>query len=364
MSTEKIKKIGILTSGGDAPGLNAVIRAAVTTATRRYDWEVVGINFGFEGLLRDPAESLRTLTLPDVIGIYQLGGTILGTTNRGHFGFSEDRPNELADPNVAEQAIEFCKTNGIDALIAIGGDGTLRISYEFDKRGMPIVGVPKTIDNDIEGTDYTFGFDTALTTATRAIDQLRTTASSHNRVLVIEVMGRDTGWIALYAGIGGGAHVILIPELPFTIDSILKQIAWRDSFGANFSLVVVAEGAMPVDGDAMYVDKSQEQVRLGGIAKWLAVQLDGLCSHEVREMVLGHLQRGGSPTANDRVLCTRFGAEAVHLLAQGRHGCMVGLHGTAIEAVEMWRVVSRQKKVPYNGDLVQTARGLGICLGD
>jgi 6-phosphofructokinase 1 len=300
-----------------------------------------------------------------VIGILQQGGTILGTTNRGHFTFSKEHPEELADPSVADQAVQFCMDNGIDAVVAIGGDGTLRISHELQKRGMPIVSVPKTIDNDLLGTDYTFGFDTALTTATNAIDQLRTTASSHNRVMVIEVMGRDTGWIALYAGIGAGAHVILIPEIPFSLDPILKQIAWRDSFGARFTLIVVAEGARPIDREAFYrEDGSDGMPRLGGIAKWLVRELEGQCDHEVREVVLGHLQRGGSPTAFDRVLCTRFGSEAVHLIAQGRTGTMVSLRGTAIEAVEVWKIVARQKFIPYNGDLVQTAQGLGICLGD
>ena len=365
MGVKKIKRIGILTSGGDAPGLNAVIRAAVITANRQYGWEVVGINEGFEGLLADPKESLTTLDIKDVIGILQLGGTILGTTNRGHFVFSEEKPTELADPSVADQGIQFCKDNNIDALIAIGGDGTLRIGHELNKRGLPIVSVPKTIDNDLLGTDYTFGFDTALTTATHAIDQLRTTASSHNRVMVIEVMGRDAGWIALYAGIGGGAHVILIPEIPFEIQPIIKHIEWRDTnLKTPFTLIVVAEGALPVDGQQLYEEKEAGQIRLSGIAKWLVNQLQGHCNHDVREVVLGHLQRGGSPTAADRVLCTRFGSEAVHLIAQGRTGSMVSLRGTSIEAVEIWKIVAQQKLVPNNGDLVQTARGLGICLGD
>ncbi|MEM7031921.1 MAG: ATP-dependent 6-phosphofructokinase [Chloroflexota bacterium] len=366
MSTQRIKKIGILTSGGDAPGLNAVIRAAVITATRQYNWEVVGINDGFEGLLDEEGKSLQPLILQDVISILQQGGTILGTTNRGHFYFSEDRPNELAHPEAADQAITFCKEHGIDAIIAIGGDGTLRISHELVKRGLPIVCVPKTIDNDLVGTDYTFGFDTALDTATQAIDQLRTTAASHNRVMVVEVMGRDTGWISLYAGIGGGAHVILIPEIPFRIEPIIKQIEWRDSIGANFTLVVVAEGAKPIDGERLYKAEAEEggMQRLGGIAKWLCSQLDGNCNHDVREVVLGHLQRGGSPSASDRVLCTRFGSEAVHLIQEGRTGTMVSLRGTSIQPVEMWKIVAQQKFVPFNGDLVQTARGLGICLGD
>jgi len=366
MATKKVKKIGVLTSGGDAPGLNAVIRAVVITASRNYGWEVVGIHNGFEGLLDESGASLTPLDLQDVIGILQQGGTILGTTNRGHFVFSKERPDELADPTIADQALQFCKDHNIHGLVAIGGDGTLRISHELEKRGLPIVSVPKTIDNDLLGTDYTFGFDTALTTATNAIDQLRTTASSHNRVMVIEVMGRDTGWIALYAGIGSGAHIILIPEVPFKLEPILKQIAWRDSFGARFTLIVVAEGAMPEGGMAIYQDGQEEggMRRLGGIAKWLVRELEGQCDHDVREVVLGHLQRGGSPTAFDRVLCTRFGSEAVHLIAQGRSGTMVSLRGTSIEAVEVWKVVARQKQVPYNGDLVQTARGLGICLGD
>ena len=364
VTNEKIKKIGVLTSGGDAPGLNAVIRAVVITATRQYGWEVIGIHNGFEGLLEDPKKSLAPLVLQDVIGILALGGTILGTTNRGHFVFSKENPNELADPSIADQAIQFAKDNGIDALVCIGGDGTLQIGYELERRGLPIVSVPKTIDNDLLGTDYTFGFDTALTTATQAIDQLRTTASSHNRVMVIEVMGRDAGWIALYAGIGGGAHVILIPELPFKIEPILKQIAWRDSFGAHFTLIVIAEGATPIDGEQIYEEREAGELRLSGVAKWLVNKLQGHCNHDVREIVLGHLQRGGSPTASDRVLCTRFGSEAVHLIAQGRTGTMVSLRGTSIEATDIWKIVARQKKVPYNGDLVQTARGLGICLGD
>lgn len=364
MSIKKIKKIGVLTSGGDAPGLNAVIRAVVITATRQYGWEVVGIHDGFEGLLDETKKSLTPLGLEDVINILQLGGTILGTTNRGHFVFSKDKPNELADPVVANQAVQFARDNGIDALVCIGGDGTLQIGYELERRGLPIVSVPKTIDNDLLGTDYTFGFDTALTTATQAIDQLRTTASSHNRVMVIEVMGRDAGWIALYAGIGGGAHVILIPEIPFKIDPILKQIAWRDSLGAHFTLIVVSEGACPIDGEQLYEERELGQIRLGGIAKWLVGQLQDSCQHDVREVVLGHLQRGGSPTAADRVLCTRFGSEAVHLIAKGMTGTMVSLRGTSIESVDIWKIVARQKQVPYNGDLVQTARGLGICLGD
>ncbi len=363
---QKVKKIGILTSGGDAPGLNAVIRAAVITATRQYGWEVVGIHNGFEGLLDKPENSLESLHLPEVIGILPLGGTILGTTNRGHFVFSKEKPTELADPSVADQAIKFLKDNEIDALICIGGDGTLRISHELSRRGVPLVSVPKTIDNDLLGTDYTFGFDTALTTATRAIDQLRTTAQSHNRVMVIEVMGRDSGWIALFAGIGGGAHVILIPEIPFTIEPILNQIAWRDSFGAQFTLIVVAEGACPVGGDQLFEEHQGGYKRLGGVAKWLVSELEGKCSdhHDVREIVLGHLQRGGSPTSFDRVLCTRFGSEAVHLIAKGQTGTMVSLRGTEIRAIEIWKIVGRQKVVPYNGDLVQTARGLGISLGD
>jgi phosphofructokinase-like protein len=365
MPANKIKKIGVLTSGGDAPGLNAVIRAVVITANRQYGWEVVGIHDGFEGLLDET--KLTPLGLPEVINILQLGGTILGTTNRGHFIFSKEHPEELADPTIADQAVQFCKDQGIDALVAIGGDGTLRISHELEKRGLPIVSVPKTIDNDLLGTDYTFGFDTALNTATSAIDNLRTTAASHNRVMVVEVMGRDTGWIALYAGIGSGAHIILIPEIPFTLESILKQIEWRDdALKAKFTLVVVAEGARPVGGEVIHRHSQEDggSPRLGGIAQWLVRQLDGQCNHDVRDVVLGHLQRGGSPTPTDRVLCTRFGAEAVHLIAQGRTGRMVSLHGTSIEAVEVWKVVARQKYVPHSGDLVQTARGLGICLGD
>ncbi|OQY45918.1 MAG: hypothetical protein B6242_09160 [Anaerolineaceae bacterium 4572_78] len=360
-----VKKIGILTSGGDAPGLNAVIRAVVITAIRKYGWDVVGINRGFEGLLDDPSDSIISLGLRDVSGILPLGGTILGTTNRGHFAFSKEHPNELADPTVADKGIQFCHDNGIDALVTIGGDGTLCIGHELSKHGLPIISVPKTIDNDLLGTDYTFGFETALTTATNAIDQLRTTAASHNRVMVIEVMGRDAGWIALYAGIGGAAHIILIPEIPFRISSIIRHIERRQKLGYGYSLIVVAEGAKPARGEILY--RGQEEggmIRLGGIAKWLVDQLDDKCGQDVREVVLGHLQRGGSPSVWDRVLCTRFGSEAVHLIAQGRTGRMVSLRGTSIESIDIWKVVARQKRIPYNGDIVQTARGLGISLGD
>ena len=277
MTAKEIKRIGILTSGGDAPGLNAVIRAAVITASRQYGWEVMGINDGFEGLLQE--EKLEPLTIPQVISILREGGTILGTTNKGHFTFSEENPNELSDPTLPQKVLNFCEDHGLDAIIAIGGDGTLKISHQLSKHGLPIVNVPKTIDNDLLGTDYTFGFETAVTTATDAIDKLRTTAQSHDRVMIIEVMGRDTGWISLFAGIGGGAHVILIPEIPFKIEPILKQIAWRKTIGAEFCLVVVAEGAYPEDGEVLYQDHQEKggMARMGGIASWLAEQLRGKC---------------------------------------------------------------------------------------
>ncbi|HEX2988980.1 MAG TPA: ATP-dependent 6-phosphofructokinase, partial [Chloroflexota bacterium] len=291
-----IKRIGVLTGGGDAPGLNAVIRAVVRTAINKYGWEVLGIADGFEGLLfqREP----RQLTLQDVRGILHLGGTILGTTNRGNpFAYRVQVGGKTQVRDLSRDTLARIRDLGLDALLVIGGDGSLKIAHELALMGAPIVGIPKTIDNDLSATDVTFGFDTALHTATDALDKLHTTAESHHRVMILEVMGRDAGWIALEAGLAGGADVILIPEIPYRLESIEKCIARREAAGRTFSLVVVAEGAMPADGRQVFQEDATEDklARLGGISSHLATQLARRIPQDVRFTVLGHLQRGGSP---------------------------------------------------------------------
>ena len=357
-----IKRIGVLTGGGDAPGLNAVIRAVVKSAATA-GIECVGLEDSFDGLIY-PNRS-RILTLKDVTGILRIGGTILGTTNRGNpFVYPIETAEGLVD--YSDRVIENFHKMGLDALIVIGGDGTLSIAHEFHKRGIPIVGVPKTIDNDIAGTTMTFGFDTAVAFATEALDRLHTTAESHHRIMVAEVMGRYAGWIAVYAGIGGGADVVLIPEIPFSFDRVVERIRERDRFGASFSIVVVAEGAHEQGHDRSIVvsgtpDRAE---RLGGIGEHVSRELERRTGKESRFVVLGHLQRGGAPLAYDRVLATRFGSFAVQLLLRGESGTMTALHSPDIVAVPLERVVGRTRNVPIAGDVVHTARSVGICFGD
>ena len=357
-----IKRIGVLTGGGDAPGLNAVIRAVVKSATTA-GIECVGLEDSFDGLIYP--ERSRLLTLRDVTGILRLGGTILGTTNRGNpFAY----PVNTGDGEVdySERCIENFYKLRLDALIVIGGDGTLTIAHDFHKRWIPIVGVPKTIDNDIVETSMTFGFDTAVAFATEAIDRLHTTAESHHRVMGVEVMGRYAGWIALYAGIGGGADVVLIPEIPFDLTKVAERILERDRLGARFSIVVIAEGAYPVGGahavlEAGAPDRAE---RLGGIAGLVCGELEALTGKETRFVVLGHLQRGGSPLAYDRVLATRFGSFAVELLQRGEFGVMTALRSPDLVAVPLDRVVGRTRSVPLDSDVIRTARSVGISFGD
>jgi len=364
MAGESIKRIGVLTGGGDCPGLNAVIRAVVKTAIGQYGWQVIGIEDGFEGLVAP--DKARPLSLQDVRGILPRGGTILGTTNRCNpfaCPVVEGGQKKLVDKS--GDVVARIRELGIDALVVIGGDGSLKIALELYHLGVPVVGVPKTIDNDLSATDVTFGFDTALTTATDALDKLHTTAESHHRVMVIEVMGRNAGWIALMAGLAGGADVILIPEIPFQIDPICAKVRQRDEQGNKFSIVVVAEGAKPAGGEV--VARGVDELgfpRLGGIAYRVGDQV-ALCSeHEVRVTVLGHLQRGGSPTPFDRILGTRFGTEAVRLAAAGGFGQMVALHGLHVEAVPLEEAVGVQKLVPPDGELVRTAKAMGVIFGD
>lgn len=357
-------KIGIVTGGGDCPGLNTVIRAVAKAATMR-GWETLGILGGYAGLL-EPRQ-FRVLDYKALDGLLTRGGTILGTANRGVFsakvGHGEGRslPKKLLDDTQAGM-----DALGLSALVSIGGDGSLSIAQQMHEHGIPIIGVPKTIDNDLEGTLLTFGFDSAVACATDALDRLHTTAESHNRVMVLEVMGRYAGWIALYAGIAGGADVILIPENPFTYDAVIAKIREREAKGKKFTLVVAAEGAREKDG-GFVTSASQEanrEARLGGIGNVVAEEIGNRSGKECRCCVLGHLQRGGTPTTFDRVLCSMFGAMAVELVANGEFGKMVAFTNSRIGAVNIADAVGKLKTVPLDGVMARTARALGICLGD
>jgi ATP-dependent phosphofructokinase / diphosphate-dependent phosphofructokinase len=358
------KKIGVVTGGGDCPGLNAVIRAVAKAAAQR-GWETLGILGGYEGLL-EPRQ-FRALDYHALDGLLIRGGTILGTANRGRFsakvGHGETRqlPKELLDDT--KRGMEAL---GLSALVSIGGDGSLSIAQQMHEHGIPIVGVPKTIDNDLEGTVMTFGFDSAVACATDALDRLHTTAESHNRVMVLEVMGRYAGWIAIYAGIAGGADVILIPGIPFTYDSICAKIRAREAQEKKFTLIVVAEGAREKDADFVTSagQEANREARLGGVGAVVAAEVQQRSGKETRTCVLGHLQRGGTPTTFDRVLCSMFGAVAVELIAAGDFGKMVAFMGQQVGPVEIAQAVGRLKTVPPNGGLARTARALGISLGD
>jgi phosphofructokinase-like protein len=359
----KIRRIGVLTGGGDAPGLNAVIRAVVKSA-HNHGIGCIGLEDSFDGLI-EPNRS-RILGPKDVTGILRVGGTILGTT-RVTTGAIDRRAavQERIDP-VWKRCDATFHQLGLDGLVVIGGDGTLAIAHEFSKRGIPLVGVPKTIDNDIAGTTNCFGFDTAVSFATDAIDRLHTTAEAHHRIMVAEVMGRYAGWIALYAGIAGGADAILIPEIPFSIESVAKRLQAREKWGARFSIVVAAEGAVQKDGKrALLKEASGAHVeRLGGIGSQIAARLEELMGKETRSVVLGHLQRGGAPTSFDRTLATRFGGHAVELLLRGDTGQMVAFHPPAIVGIPLADVVGKTKNVPLDSDVVATARSLGVTFGD
>ncbi len=360
-----IKRIGVLTGGGDAPGLNAVIRAVVKTAIREYEISVLGFLNGFGGLIKNQA---RELTENDVAGILPRGGTILGTTNRDNpFHYPVERNGERIFVDVSDRIFENTSIQEVDALVIIGGDGSLSIAKELNDKGMKLIGVPKTIDNDLYATDQTFGFDTALTTATEALDKLHTTAESHHRVMVLEVMGRNAGWIALHAGIAGGADVILIPEIPYNINKVAKKINQRSNQNKKFSIIVVAEGAKPIDGDVVVqrrVEESFDPIRLGGIGQVVAREIEVITGKESRVTVLGHLQRGGSPTAFDRILSTRYGTAAVNYLFEGRYGHMVCLRGSSIDTVPLEESITGQRMVSLDSDLLRSARQLGISFGD
>jgi 6-phosphofructokinase 1 len=354
-------RIAISTGGGDAPGLNAVIRAAVLTAVHR-GWECVGIRRGFGSLLGE--EEPVPLGPHEVRGITHLGGTILGTSNRGNpLKWRVQRPDgSWEERDRTQELFDSFRSYRLDALIAIGGEGTLGIVHTLWQKGLPVVGVPKTIDNDVAGTVTTFGFDTAVSTATEAIDKLHSTAESHERVMVVEVMGRYAGFIALHAGLAGSADVILIPEIPFDIDKVCDKIRRREAEGRHFSMVVVAEGAAPKGGTVSLIDPAHE--RLGGIADKVAHSIEQMTGKETRSLVLGHLQRGGGPTTFDRLLALRFGAAAVRLVAERQFGMMVALQPPRIVAVPLAEAIATPRRVPLDSDTISTARDLGISFGD
>lgn len=349
------KKIGILTGGGDAPGLNAVIRAAVRTATGEFKMRCIGIEDSFEGILGET--QLRKLTRKTVSGILPRGGTILGTRNKG--SFCKIINGEMVIPDMPlDEAIENLEKNSIEALIVIGGEGTLAIAEQFHQRGFPVVGVPKTIDNDLSATELTFGFRTAIDIATEALDRLHTTAASHDRVMILEVMGRYTGWIAIEAGMAGSADVILIPEIPFSFDAIIKKVYERERDGSRFTNIVIAEGAYEVGANEIYLDK--DKFRLGGVGEYVRRGVEESTGKETRCVVLGHLQRGGSPNAFDRMLGTNFGACAVRALASGEKGKMVALQSGEVVYVPLADAIANIKSVDPKGQLVRTARDIGI----
>ena len=360
-----MKRIGILTGGGDAPGLNAVIRAVVKSARNAGGYEILGIRNGFDGLLE--LEGIIELTRAEVRGILPKGGTILGTASRGNpFARKVIRDGEEIIEDVSDEVVAKIAELDLDSLIVVGGDGTLKISLELYQKGSPIIGVPKTIDNDIQGTEVTFGFDTAVNTAMEAIDRLHTTAESHHRVMVLELMGRDAGFITLHAGVAGGADVILIPEIPFEFESVCKTIQTRAERGRHFSIVAVSEGASPKGGQQVFSRAGDKlvQARLGGIGATVAKFVEEVCEMECRVMVLGHLQRGGSPTAFDRWLASRFGAAAFRLAEEGIHGKMVALVGGEVVSITLEEALAEPNRVDPNGDAVMTARNLGLSLGD
>jgi len=358
-------RIAISTGGGDAPGLNAVIRAAVLSARTR-GWDVLGIKRGFAGLLGE--DEIVPLTADAVRGIASQGGTIIKTTNRGSpFAYPVQQPDGTwTSIDRSDELVENARNLGIEAIISIGGDGSLKIAQQLGRKGIRVVSVPKTIDNDVAGTITTFGFDTAVNTAMEAIDKLHTTAESHDRVMVLEVMGREAGFIALHAGVAGTADVILIPEIEWDVTKVCEKIMARDAAGKRFSIVVVAEGAKPKGGHESIIGESLpgQERRLGGIAERLGHEIQRLTGKETRSLVLGHLQRGGSPTGYDRLLATRFGAAAVQAVADKKWGHMVALQSPHLVTVPIDEVLRENKRVDPNHDIVQTARMIGISFGD
>lgn len=365
----KPKRILVLTGGGDCPGLNAVIRGIVKKATGQYGWQVMGSIDGFNGVLLDPME-LKELDLAAVSGIHVLGGTIIGTTNRGGpFRWPIKLPDgSWSYVDRSADLLQRLRDREIDAVVSIGGDGSQKMSQQLFEMGLPIVGVPKTIDNDLSSTDFAFGYQTAVEIATDAVDKLVTTASSHSRIMVMEVMGRDAGWIALGAAVAGGADVVLLPEIPFSMESVSRKIAERTRGRRGFAIVVVSEGAYPKDGEVVATQSTEagySNRMLGGVGQLVASHIRMTFPDvDVRVTVLGHLQRGGSPCAFDRILATSFGVAAVDLIEEGKFGHMVAYRHPDMVAIPISDAIAKYNFVDLDSHLVKTARGLGICLGD
>lgn len=364
--TDKIKRIAMMTGGGDCPGLNAVIRAVTRTAILKYGYEVYGYKYGYKGMYTN---DLIPLTLESVSGILHKGGTILYSSNKDNlFAYPQEVNGKVITQDVSHVALSNMKASGIDALIVIGGDGTLTSARDFSRKGVKIVGVPKTIDNDLAATETTFGFYSALDCATEALDRLHTTAESHHRVMILEVMGRNAGWIALESGIAGSADVILIPEIPYDIDKIARKIKERAANGKFFSVIVVSEGAVPLGGCVTIdriVEDSPDPIRLGGIGKKLSCDLEKrIGDHEIRYTVLGHLQRGGNASTFDRILSTRYGVAAVDLIAEEKFGNMVCLKGNTMSYESLENVIGVIKSVTEDNELVRVGKSIGISFGD
>jgi len=361
----KKRKIAILTGGGDCPGINAVIRAVAKKAMLEYGMEVIGIMDGYEGAIN---ANYKQLNWDDVSGILTLGGTILGTSNTAHpyqYPVKKDGKTEYID--YSQQTITNIKNMGLDCLVCIGGDGTLSIADRLFRDGIPVIGIPKTIDNDIMGTDITFGFNSAVSIATEGVDRLHTTAQSHHRVMIVELMGRNAGWITLHTGIASGVEVILLPEIPYDIESIAAKIRRRNEGGRRFTIIAVSEGAKPVGGKVVVqriVKDAAEPIRLGGIGFALGEELEQKFGFETRAVVMGHLQRSGVPTPYDRVLATRLGCEAINMVLNERFGYMVGVSGNALREVHLTEVAKGQRTVPLDEPLIQAARSVGTSFGD
>jgi phosphofructokinase-like protein len=358
-------RIAILTGGGDCPGINAVIRAVAKKAMDEKGMEVIGIEDGYEGVVTQRYQKLRN---KDVSGILTLGGTILGTSNKANpYRYPVKRGRKLELRDLSQTALRNLRKLNVDCLVCIGGDGTLSIAHRLFKDGIPIVGVPKTIDNDLKGTEITFGFDSAVQIATEAIDRVHTTAQSHHRVMIVEVMGRRAGWIALYSGVAGGGDIILIPEIPYDISVVTEKVKERNKRGKRFSIVVVAEGARPKGGEVVIqriVKESTDPIRLGGIGFVLGEQIEEITGLESRTVLLGHLQRGGPPTPFDRLLATRLGTKAVELIENQEFGFMVGVKGDALVKVPLETVARGSRLVPLNHPLMKSARSVGTSFGD
>jgi ATP-dependent phosphofructokinase / diphosphate-dependent phosphofructokinase len=354
--------IGILTSGGDCPGLNAVLRGA-SRAAGRLGWRLLGFRNGFEGLL--PPGDFLELDRAATAGIMHMGGTILGTTNRGHFSSrAGEAEKDARARRMDEQVKETCRALGLRALIVVGGDGSLATALHLSESGIPVVGIPKTIDNDLAATDVTFGFDSAVECVADSLDRLHTTAASHRRVMVVEVMGRHVGWVALYGGMAGGADIILIPEIPFAFERVAEEVQRRESEGSGSTIIVVAEGAVTREGRRKSHATASGEHRLGGIGEIVGREVATRTGKEVRTCVLGHLQRGGPPTTHDRLLGTRFGVKAVELAAMEKFGVMVSLTNNHVHDVPLSHAVHKQRKVPPDGEMVRVARTMEISFGD